>query len=96
MLLVEDEVLGRSFAARGQWLRGFMVLEAACGKQAFKFVWVFDLEGDLFVMNVVITGPKGTTRNRKSLQARSDKKVIFLSCYVRNVWVPVNCQRRGC
>lgn len=72
-----------------------MVLEAECGRQAFKLVWVFDIEGDLFVMDVLITGPNGTTRDRKSLQARSDKKVIFVSCYVRNVLVPKNCQQRS-
>ncbi len=85
VLLVEDEAPVRAFAARALRLRGYTVLEAACGEDALDVLRDPDIQIDLFVTDVIMPGLDGPTWVREALQVRPDTPVIFVSGYAEDV-----------
>jgi len=86
VLLVEDEVPVRSFAARALALQDVTVLEAGSGEEAMKIVEDTSLHIDIFVSDVVMPGEDGPTWVRKALEKRPDTKVIFVSGYAEETF----------
>lgn len=87
VLLVEDEAPVRAFAARALRLRGYTVLEAACGEDALEVLSDPDIQIDLFVSDVIMPGLDGPTWVREALQTRPNTPVIFVSGYAEDVMV---------
>ena len=85
VLLVEDEAPVRAFAARALRLRGYTVLEAACGEDALTVLRDPDMQIDLFVTDVIMPGLDGPTWVREALQTRPNTPVIFVSGYAEDV-----------
>lgn len=85
VLLVEDEAPVRAFAARALRLRGYTVLEAACGEDALELSKDAQMQIDLFVTDVIMPGLDGPTWVREALQSRPDTPVIFVSGYAEDV-----------
>lgn len=85
VLLVEDEAPVRAFAARALRLRGYTVLEAACGEDALDLLKDSDLQIDMFVTDVIMPGLDGPTWVREALTTRPKTPVIFVSGYAEDV-----------
>lgn len=81
VLLVEDEAPVRAFASRALRLKGFSVLEAACGEDALEILEDKSLHVDLFLTDVAMPGLDGPTWVRKALKDREDTQVVFISGY---------------
>lgn len=81
ILLVEDEAPVRAFASRALRLKGFSVLEAACGEDALEILEDKNLQIDLFLTDVAMPGMDGPTWVRKALKERLDTRVVFISGY---------------
>ncbi len=86
VLLVEDELPVRSFAARALDIRGYSVIEAACGEEALEILSDANLHVDLFVSDVIMPGMDGPTWVKKAREARPDTNVIFVSGYAEDVF----------
>ncbi len=86
VLLVEDELPVRSFAARALDIRGYSVIEAACGEEALEILSDDDLHIDLFVSDVIMPGMDGPTWVKKAREARPKTNVIFVSGYAEDVF----------
>ncbi len=81
ILLVEDEVPVRAFAARALQLRGYKVIEAESGEAALKYLSDHTLHVDLFVTDVVMPGLDGPSWVQQALIDRPQTRVIFMSGY---------------
>ncbi|WP_193221947.1 ATP-binding protein [Amylibacter sp. SFDW26] len=86
VLLVEDEVPVRSFAARALAMQDVTVIEAGSAEEALKFVNDSSLHIDIFVSDVVMPGEDGPTWVRKALITRPDVKVVFVSGYAEETF----------
>ncbi len=86
ILLVEDEVPVRAFAARALQLRGYTVLEAEDGNQALKILEDDDLNVDLFLSDVIMPGLDGPGWITQALQTRPQTPVIFMSGYAEGAF----------
>jgi two-component system cell cycle sensor histidine kinase/response regulator CckA len=86
VLLVEDEVPVRSFAARAMAMQDIEVVEAGSAEEALSFLSDPDLKVDVFVSDVVMPGQDGPTWVRKALEERPDVKVIFVSGYAEETF----------
>lgn len=85
VLLVEDEAPVRAFAARALRLRGYTVLEAACGEDALALLTDDQMGVDLFVSDVIMPGLDGPSWVREAQTRRPDVPVIFVSGYAEDV-----------
>ncbi len=85
ILLVEDEAPVRAFAARALRLRGYTVLEAACGEDALEILADPNLRVDLFVTDVIMPGLDGPAWVREALALRAQTPVIFMSGYAEDI-----------
>jgi two-component system cell cycle sensor histidine kinase/response regulator CckA len=85
VLLVEDEAPVRAFAARALRLRGYTVLEAACGEDALSLLTDDQMGVDLFVSDVIMPGLDGPSWVREAQTRRPDVPVIFVSGYAEDV-----------
>ena len=85
ILLVEDEAPVRAFAARALRLRGYTVLEAACGEDALEILTDADLRIDLIVSDVIMPGLDGPAWVRQALGQRPQTPIIFVSGYAEDV-----------
>ncbi len=86
VLLVEDEVPVRSFAARALTIRGYTVLEAESAEEALEILEDDDLHVDLFVSDVIMPGMDGPTWVKKAQEVRPDTKVVFVSGYAEDAF----------
>lgn len=86
VLLVEDEVPVRSFAARALAMQDIEVLEAGSAEEALSLLKDPNLEIDVFVSDVVMPGQDGPTWVREALKSRPDAKVIFVSGYAEETF----------
>jgi len=86
VLLVEDELPVRSFAARALTIRGYTVLEAASAEEALEILEDEDLHVDIFVSDVIMPGMDGPTWVRKAQELRPDAKVVFVSGYAEDAF----------
>lgn len=86
VLLVEDEMPVRSFAARALNIRGYTVLEAASAEEALDILDDPDLHVDVFVSDVIMPGMDGPTWVRKAQETRPDTRVVFVSGYAEDVF----------
>ena len=86
ILLVEDEIPVRSFAARALNTRGYTVLEAASAEEALELLEDDKLHVDLFVSDVVMPGMDGPTWVKEARKTRPDAKVVFVSGYAEDAF----------
>ncbi len=86
VLLVEDEVPVRSFAARALSMQDVTVLEAGSAEEAMVFVDDPNQQIDIFVSDVVMPGEDGPTWVRKALLKRPEVHVIFVSGYAEETF----------
>ena len=86
ILLVEDEIPVRSFAARALVTRGYKVLEAGTAEEALDILEDEDLHVDMFVSDVIMPGKDGPTWVQEARERRPDTKVIFVSGYAEDVF----------
>lgn len=86
VLLVEDEVAVRSFAARALAMQDIKVIEAGSAEEALLLLHDPDLEIDVIVSDVVMPGQDGPTWVRIALKERPDVKVIFVSGYAEETF----------
>jgi two-component system cell cycle sensor histidine kinase/response regulator CckA len=86
VLLVEDEVAVRAFAARALASRGYQVVEAGSGVEALSAIERNGGEVDLVVSDVVMPEMDGPTLLRELRQKRPDMKVIFISGYAEEAF----------
>ena len=86
VLLVEDEVPVRSFAARALNLRGYTVIEAESAEEALDILSDQSLHVDVFVSDVVMPGMDGPTWVKKAQENRPDTKVVFVSGYTEDAF----------
>lgn len=84
ILLVEDEVPVRTFAARALRMHGYTVLEAGNAEEALEYLADSNLEIDVFVTDVIMPGMDGPTWVRKALEQRPNVKVVFVSGYAED------------
>lgn len=86
VLLVEDEIPVRSFAARALNIRGYTVLEAASAEEALDILADETLHVDVFVSDVIMPGMDGPTWVKIAQKARPDTKVVFVSGYAEDAF----------
>lgn len=86
ILLVEDEEAVRGFAARALKQRGYNVVEAAGGEQAFDIMKSRAREIDLLITDVVMPVMDGPTLVRAVRQLKPDVRVIFMSGYAEEAF----------
>ena len=86
VLLVEDEVPVRSFAARALNIRGYTVVEAASAEEALEILEDTELHVDVFVSDVIMPGMDGPTWVRMALEKRPDTRVVFVSGYAEDAF----------
>jgi two-component system cell cycle sensor histidine kinase/response regulator CckA len=86
VLLVEDEVAVRAFAARALASRGYQVVEAGSGVEALSAIERNGGDVDLVVSDVVMPEMDGPTLLRELRQKRPDMKVIFISGYAEEAF----------
>ena len=84
VLLVEDEATVRTFAARALQLRGFKVIEACSGEEAFSTLSDQSLKIDVFVTDVVMPGLDGPSWVKEALADRPNVGVVFVSGYAED------------
>ncbi|MGQ0742426.1 MAG: response regulator [Alphaproteobacteria bacterium] len=81
ILLVEDEVAVRSFAARALRMRGYNVLEAGGGEAGLELARSHPGQIDLLVTDVVMPGMDGLTLARAVRRLRPETRILFMSGY---------------
>ncbi|PCH92439.1 MAG: hybrid sensor histidine kinase/response regulator [Rhodobacteraceae bacterium] len=86
ILLVEDELPVRSFAARALRMQHMEVLEAASAEEALSLIKDLDLKIDVVISDVVMPGEDGPSWVRKAKLDRPDLKVIFVSGYAEETF----------
>lgn len=86
VLLVEDEVPVRSFAARALNIRGYSVIEAGSAEEALDILEDATLHVDIFVSDVIMPGMDGPTWVRMAQKTRPNTRVVFVSGYAEDVF----------
>jgi two-component system cell cycle sensor histidine kinase/response regulator CckA len=81
VLLVEDEDVVRSFAARALSRQGYEVLEAGTGVEALELVQREQRRIDLVVSDVIMPEMDGPTLLKELRKSKPDLKFIFVSGY---------------
>jgi two-component system cell cycle sensor histidine kinase/response regulator CckA len=81
ILLVEDEDAVRGIAAKTLAKRGYEVVEAADGEEAFEILQDEPGGFDLMISDVVMPGMDGPTLLRKGRELLGDAKIVFISGY---------------
>ncbi len=80
ILLVEDDAMVRSVAARVLTRSGYEVLTADCGEDAIEIIESRD-DIDLLVSDVVMLGMDGPTLVQRAHALRPDLRALFISGY---------------
>jgi two-component system cell cycle sensor histidine kinase/response regulator CckA len=81
VLLVEDEDVVRSFAARALSRQGYEVLEAGTGMEALEIMQSEQRRVDLVVSDVIMPEMDGPTLLKELRKSKPDLKFIFVSGY---------------
>jgi two-component system cell cycle sensor histidine kinase/response regulator CckA len=81
VLLVEDEDVVRSFAARALSRQGYEVLEAGTGLEALELMQREQRRVDLVVSDVIMPEMDGPTLLKELRKSKPDLKFIFVSGY---------------
>jgi two-component system cell cycle sensor histidine kinase/response regulator CckA len=80
VLLVEDEPMVRSVAARALTRHGYTVITADNGEDALEII-AKNEPIDLLISDVVMPGMDGPTMVREARQSRPELKILFMSGY---------------
>lgn len=81
ILFVEDEDAVRSIAAKTLRKRGYTVVEAADGEEAYEILEDASEPFDLMISDVVMPGMDGPTLLKKGRQLLGDARIVFISGY---------------
>lgn len=84
VLLVEDEAPVRAFAARALQMRGYRVIEAESGEEALSLLSKPDINVDVFVTDVVMSGLDGPAWVRRARETHPRARVVFISGYAED------------
>jgi two-component system cell cycle sensor histidine kinase/response regulator CckA len=83
ILFVEDEISVREIAAKTLRKRGYTVIEAEDGEEAYEILESGDYKFDLMVSDVMMPGMDGPTLLRKGRPLLGDARIVFISGYAR-------------
>ena len=86
ILLVEDEDAVRLFSARALRSKGYEVIEASNGTEAFEYMKSMEEKVDLVITDVVMPQMDGPTFINKLTEIQEDTKVIFISGYTEDTF----------
>lgn len=81
VLFVEDEENVRTIAAKTLRKRGYVVIEAGDGEEAYDILESGEYTFDLMVSDVVMPAMDGPTLLRKGRHLLGDAKIVFISGY---------------
>ena len=95
VLVVEDELPVRRFAARALGKRGYEVIEAENGDVALEILDDMALEVDLVLSDVMMPGMDGATLLREVKARRPAVKIIMISGYGENILQGILDQHHG-
>lgn len=84
LLLVEDEVSVREYAARVLRSWGYEVFEAGSGREALEVIVGLEPGIDLLVTDVIMPGMTGPELADRLLERRPDLPVVYMSGYTRD------------
>ncbi len=87
ILLVEDEMPVRSFAARALSNKGYKIIEADCAETALELIQNHGREIELIVTDVIMPGMTGPAMIEKIIPDYPHIKVIFMSGYAEEAFV---------
>ncbi len=83
ILFVEDETDVRDIAAKTLRKRGYTVIEAADGEEAYEILQEGEHKFDLMVSDVVMPGMDGPTLLKKGRHLLGDARIVFISGYAQ-------------
>jgi len=81
ILFVEDESSVRLIAAKSLRKKGYKVVEAEDGEEAFELLEEADEPFDLMISDVVMPGMDGPTLLKKGRSMLGDARIVFISGY---------------
>ncbi|NNC36510.1 MAG: response regulator [Acidimicrobiales bacterium] len=81
ILFVEDEDAVRSIAAKTLRKRGYTVIEAGDGEEAYELLEEASEPFDLLISDVVMPGMDGPTLLKKGRELLGDARIVFISGY---------------
>ena len=81
ILFVEDEHAVRKIAAKTLRKRGYTVIEAADGEEAYEILEEGEEKFDLMISDVVMPGMDGPTLLKKGRALLGDARIVFISGY---------------
>jgi len=81
ILFVEDEASVRLIAAKSLRKRGYKVIEAEDGEEAFEILEDSDETFDLMISDVVMPGMDGPSLLKKGRPMLGDARIVFISGY---------------
>ena len=81
ILFVEDEASVRLIAAKSLRKKGYKVVEAEDGEEAFELLEEADEPFDLMISDVVMPGMDGPTLLKKGRSMLGDARIVFISGY---------------
>lgn len=81
ILFVEDEASVRLIAAKSLRKKGYKVVEAEDGEEAFELLEEADEPFDLMISDVVMPGMDGPTLLKKGRAMLGDARIVFISGY---------------
>ena len=81
ILFVEDEENVRTIAAKTLRKRGYTVIEAGDGEEAYEILEDGEYDFDLMVSDVVMPAMDGPTLLRKGRKLLGDARIVFISGY---------------
>lgn len=81
ILFVEDEASVRLIAAKSLRKKGYKVVEAEDGEEAFEMLEEADEPFDLMISDVVMPGMDGPTLLKKGRSMLGDARIVFISGY---------------
>ena len=81
ILFVEDEASVRLIAAKTLRKRGYKVIEAEDGEEAFEILEDEEHDFDLMISDVVMPGMDGPTLLKKGRKMLGDARIVFISGY---------------
>lgn len=83
ILFVEDEASVRTIAAKTLRKRGYKVIEAEDGEEAYEILEDGEEVFDLMISDVVMPGMDGPTLLKKGRKLLGDARIVFISGYAR-------------
>jgi len=84
ILFVEDEVSVRQIAAKTLRKRGYKVVEAGDGEEAYEILEETETPFDLMISDVVMPGMDGPTLLKKGRALLGDARIVFISGYAKH------------